>query len=155
MDTHTREVLLRNDSATDVEYPAGFDWQASMAAVKALKPYAEEILGQPLKLDDQVQDASFFAELFVFEEGAVGPNGVTVMVFKIALRFSTFGGMATVHTNSAASDLRNYPVDRLARLLERHGFQYIDAQSLGEPYDGKLKGLGGEATWWFRFFDYM
>jgi hypothetical protein len=155
MDTRTHEILMRNDSATNVEYPPGFDWQESMAAVKALKPQAEEILGQPLKLDDQVQDASFFAELFVFEEGAVSPNGVTTMVFKIAIRFSTFGRMATVHTNSAASDLRNYPVGRLARLLEQHGFHYIDAQSLGERYNGKLKGLGGDATWWFRFFDYM
>jgi hypothetical protein len=155
MDARIREILMRNDSATAVEYPPGFDWQEAMAAVKALKPKAEELLGQPLKLDDQVQDASFFAELFVFEEGAVGPNGATTMVFKIAIRFSTFGKMATVHTNSAASDLRKYPVDRLARLLEQHGFQYIDAPSLGEPYDGKLNGLGADATWWFRFFDYM
>jgi hypothetical protein len=155
MDMRTLTILLKNDSATDVEYPPSFNWQESMAAVKALKPHAEEILGQPLKLDDQVQDASFFAELFVFEEGAVGPNGVTAMVFKIAIRFSTFGKMATVHTNSTASDLRRYPVDRLAQLLEQYGFQYVDAHSLGEPYDGRLKGLGSSASWWCRFFDYM
>jgi len=89
MDAHIHDILVQNDSPTDVEYPSGFDWQASIAAVKALKPQAERILGQPLKLDDQVQDASFFAELFVFEDGAVGPNGVTTMVFKIAIRFST------------------------------------------------------------------
>src|SRR3954451_4308118 len=109
MDTRTHEILLRNDIATDVEYPPGFDWHASMVAVKALKPRAEDILGQPLKLDDQVQDASFFAELFVFADGVVDPNGVATMVFKIAIRFSTFGKMATIHTNSAASDLHKYP----------------------------------------------
>jgi|SRR5215472_2452409 len=159
MDTRIHDFLLQTDSATDVEYPSDFDWQASMTTVKALKPHAERILGQPLKLDDQVQDASFFAELFVFEDGAAGPNGVTTMVFKIAIRFSTFGKMATIHTNSAASDLNKYPVARLAELLEQHGFRYIPAESLGERYDGKLKGLdrslGGEATWWYRFFDYM
>lgn len=155
MDTVTRQILLQNDSATDVEYPPGFDWQASMAAVRELKPHAEEALGQPLKLDDQVQDASFFAELFVFEDGAVGPNGTTAMLFKIAIRFSTFAKMATIHTNSVKSDLRNYPVDRLAKLLLESGFQFIDAASLRESYDGKLKWLGSEATWWGRFFDYM
>jgi len=159
MDARIHDILLRNDSATDVEYPPGFDWRVSMAAVEALKPHAERILGQPLKLDDQVQDASFFAELFVFEEGAVGPNGATVMVFKIAIRFSTFGKMATIHTNLAASDLDKYPVARLADLLEKHGFQFIPVEALSDQYDGKLKGLGqsagAEATWWYRFFDYM
>src|SRR5262245_11956610 len=72
MDARIHDILWENDSATDVEYQPSFDWQASMAAVKALKSDAEQILGQPLKLDDQVQDASFFAELFVFEDGAVG-----------------------------------------------------------------------------------
>jgi hypothetical protein len=159
MDARIHDILLQSDSATNVECPPGFDWQASMAAVKALKPEAEQILGQSLKLDDQVQDASFFAELCVFEDGAVGPNGVTTLVFKIAIRFSTFAKMATIHTNSAASDLGRYPVTRLAELLEKTGFQYIPAESLAERYDGTLQWLdqrvGGAATWWYRFFDYM
>jgi hypothetical protein len=57
------------------------------------------------------------------------------------------------------ADLDKYLVARLAELLEQHGFQYIPAESLSERYDGKLKGLdqsvGSEATWWYRFFDYM
>jgi hypothetical protein len=106
-----------------------------------------------------VQDASFFAELCVFEDRAVDPSGATVMVVKITIRFSTFGKMATMHTNSTASDLDKYPMARLANVLEQHGFHYIPAESLSERYNGKLKGLdqsvGGEATWWYRFFDYM
>ena len=145
MDTRTREILMKNDSATDLEYPPGFNWEASMAAIRALRLHAEKVLGQALELDDQVQDASFFAELFV----------VTAMAFKIALRFSTFGRMATVRTNSAASDLGECAVTRLVSLFGAHGFCYVDPQSLSEPYDGELKGLGGEATWWHRFFDYM
>jgi hypothetical protein len=50
-------------------------------------------------------------------------------------------------------------VARLADLLEQHGFKYIPAEALVARYDGKLKGLdqivGSEATWWYRFFDYM
>ncbi|MFO0803741.1 MAG: hypothetical protein U0791_11565 [Gemmataceae bacterium] len=129
-----------------------------MAVVRALQPEAERILNHPLKLDCP-QDASYFAELFVFEDGAVGSNGASVMVFKIALRFSSFGKMATVHTNSAASDLALYPVAQLEQILEKAGFQFIPAESLSERYDGKLKGLGhlfgSKATWWYRFFDYM
>jgi len=159
MDTHTRQLMLQNDTAAHVECPPGFDWQVSMAVVKALKPHAERILGQPLKLDDQVQDASFFAELFVLEDGAINPYGSTALVFKIAIRFSAFGKMATIHTNSTASDVQKYPVAQLAKLLEQHGFEYIPAEFLNEPYDGKLKalghGLGMDCTWWCRFFDYM
>jgi hypothetical protein len=103
-----------------------------MATVKALKPHAERILGQPVKRDDPVQDAWLFAELFVFEDGAVGPNGVTTMVFPIAIRLSTFGKMATIPTHSAASDRNKYPVTRLAELLEPHGFRSIPVESLGE-----------------------
>lgn len=159
MDPHIYQILLQHDSATDVEFPPGFDWQASMAAVKSLKPEAERILGEPLKLDDRVQDASFFTELFLLEKGVAGVNGEAPMVFKIGIRFSTFGKMATIHTNSPASVLSNSTVDRLAELLNRAGFQYIPVEALAERYDGKVKWLdqsvGGEATWWFRFFDYM
>src|SRR5262249_52875263 len=119
MDARSHAILLESDSATDIESPPGFDWQQSMAAGNVLKPHAERILGQSLRLDDQVQDASFFAELFVFEDGAVGPNGVTTTVFKIAIRFSTFGKMATIHTNSPAPALDKYPVTRLVELLEQ------------------------------------
>ncbi|MBL8796310.1 MAG: hypothetical protein JNM56_20590, partial [Planctomycetia bacterium] len=89
MDIHTRELFLSNDTI-GVEYPPDFDWSLSMSAVLAFKSHAENLLGQPLNLDNQVQDASFFADLFIFEDGAVGSNGVTAMVFKIGIRFSSF-----------------------------------------------------------------
>src|SRR5262245_44282080 len=146
MNAATREILSQNDSPTDWEYPPGFDWKSSMAAVRELKPHAKQVLGQPMKLDDQVQDASFFAELFVFEDGAVSSNLVTALIYKIGIRFSMFGKMVTVHTNSPDSDLRNYPVQHLATLLEQRGFQYVDAVALTEPYDGKLKGMDANAT---------
>ena len=63
------QFLLDNDSATDVECPASFDWHKSMTAVKALKPHAERILGLPLKLDENVRDASYFTELCVRRRG--------------------------------------------------------------------------------------
>src|SRR5262249_41989412 len=112
------------------------------------------LLGQPLRVDDQVQDASFFGELFVFEEGAVRPS-VTAMVFKMAIRFSSFGRMATIHTNSALSDLGRYPEDRLAALLAEDGCVSIPGEALVEQYDGVMPNVSADFTWWLRFFDYM
>jgi len=155
VDERLHQVLLSNDSTTDWEYPRDFDWAAAWEAVRQYRTAAELVLGQPLRVDDQVQDASFFAELFVFEDGAVRPDGVTTLVFKIAIRFSSFGRMATIHTNSAISNLDRYPVERLAGLLGDHGFVYIPATALTEPYDGVVPGLGAGFTWWLRFFDYM
>jgi hypothetical protein len=154
VDLRIHQLLLSNDSPTDWEYPQGFDWDAAWRDVRQFLPAAEALIGQPLQVDDQVQDASYFAELFVFEEGAVRPP-VTAMVFKIAIRFSSFGRMATIHTNSALSDLGRYPVERLAALLEEYGFVYIPAEALAEPYDGVMPDVPADFTWWFRFFDYM
>ncbi len=155
MDRRIHQLLVSNDSPTDWEYPSGFDWTAACRAVRLLQPAAEALLEQPLRLDDQVQDASYFAELFVFEDGAVRPP-VTSMVFKIAIRFSSFGRMATIHANSVLSDLGQYPVAPLAALLEVQGFVYVPAEVLAEPYDGVLPHVPADiTTWWGRFFDYM
>lgn len=154
MDERIHELLLSNDNPTDWEYPQGFDWAEGWRSVRQFQTAAEALLGQRLSVDDQVQDASFFGELFVFEDGAVRPH-VTEMVFKLAIRFSSFGRMATIHTNSARSDLGRYPVDRLATLLDEHGFVYIPAEALTEPYDGVLPNVPADFTWWLRFFDYM
>src|SRR5262249_59767760 len=134
---------------------ARFDWNASMQTVREVQPRLEEILGHPLKLDDQVQDASFFAELFWLEDGAVRPNGVVVHCFKIAVRFSSFGRMVTIHTNSATSDLSQYPVKQLVAVLNQHGFQYIDPEALNELYDGRLQTKCAALTCWIRYFDYQ
>jgi hypothetical protein len=154
MDRRIHELLLSNDSSTHWEYPPGFDWAGAWEAVRRYQAAAEEILGYPLKADNQVEDASFFGELFVFEEGAVRPP-VTALVYKIAIRFSSFGRMATIHTNSRQSDLGRYPVDRLAELLEEHGFVYVPAAALDEPYDGVVPNVPKDFTWGTRYFDYL
>jgi hypothetical protein len=158
VDAWIHRLLLSHDGATDSptdwEHPPGFDWVGSWQAVRRFQTAAESVLGQPLRVDDSVQDASFFGELFVFEEGAVRPN-VTTMVFKIAIRFSAFGRMATIYTNSAQSDLKRYPVERLAALLEDHGFVYVPAEALAEPYDGLTPNMPPDFTWGLRFFDYL
>jgi hypothetical protein len=155
VDEAIHQLLLSNDSETDLEFPSGFDWTAASEAVRHFRAPAEFVLGQSLRLDDQVQDASFFAELFVFAEGAVRPDGVTFLCFEIAIRFSSFGRMATIHTNSSLSDLGCSPVDQLAALLGEHGFVHVPVAALAQPYDGKNLGLGANFTWWDRFFDYV
>jgi hypothetical protein len=139
-----------NDTAGDWEFPAGFDYVTSLEQVKHFQLRVEEKLRLRLRLDDQVQDASFFAELFELEEGGVLPNGTTYLVFKIGIRFSTFGRMVTIHGNSPKS----YPLMALIDLLVEHGFQYMDVESLNETYDGEFRQIQRRISWWDRFFDY-
>ena len=95
----------------------------------------------------------------MYEDGAVFPDGGSVGVFKVAIRFSNFGHMATIQTNSPKSKLDNYPVEELAKLVEEYGFRYVSVDVLRKLYDGKFRALdnwcGGNATWWDRFFEYM
>jgi hypothetical protein len=155
VDEDTHRILLDNDSTTNWEHPPEFDWAGSMDRVKAFKVDAEQLLGQPLRFFDQVQDASFFAELYVPHERKTS-HGTEVRM-KIAIRFSNFGGMATVWADRSVSDLNEYPVDRLVRQLTEHGFVPVCADALREVYDGKNDTSWSSArpfTWWLRFFEY-
>jgi hypothetical protein len=78
-----------------------------------------------------------------------------VLHTEIAIRFSSFGKMATICTSLARSEWSAFPLQALAELLAEHGYIYVDAKALDEPYDGKLKGLHDRANWFVRFFDYL
>lgn len=157
MDERTHEILLRNDSATHWEYPPDVDWSDACDRVSRFRTAAEAVLGQPLTEDTGVQDASYFAELYLPRERLMPHGGLEVRK-NLAIRFSNFGRMATILADEQVSSLDRYPVDRLVGLLQEHGFTYIDARALNEPYDGKADAswhVGGPFTWWLRYFDYL
>jgi hypothetical protein len=155
MDNRIHQILLSHDSSTDWECPSDFNWESEWEDVRALHPEAEAILGVALRVDDGVQDASFFAELYLLEEGAIRPSGVIAHLFKIAIRFSSFGRMVTIHSNSARSSLTDYPIHQLIELLQKRGYTYIAPEDLQFPYDGGLPVNDSKFTWWYRFFDYL
>lgn len=63
MDPDTLRVLLAADDPVECEAPPGFDWEREIGKVRELVPVLEQITGRKFEADDQVQDASFFAEL--------------------------------------------------------------------------------------------
>lgn len=68
MDAAKLQLLEMIDDLVACEYPANFDFCASMQRVKALKPKLDAIAQKSFEIDENVQDASFFTELAIFEE---------------------------------------------------------------------------------------
>lgn len=138
--------LQAADDADHWEFPPGFDWQKSMSRVRELRPILEELAGNTLTIDDQVQDASYFASLSVTE-----PIGGKVNHRRevFAIYFSCFGSLAAVWNEGVLSPAT---LDRIKDALERQGLVVLDAVQLREPYTGLHKGFAG--TWLDRFFNY-
>lgn len=148
MRAELRRLLQSADDAVDAERPAGFAYDAALEEVRRLAPTIEAIVGQPLVIDEHVQDASFFTDLAL--QHAHGRFINT----SLAVRFSSFGRLFSVWS-VCESDEALAP-DVIARVVEvgrAAGFVYVDANELSEPYDGVHPHVRG--TWWIRFFDYL
>lgn len=155
MDTNLKKKLLDADVAGHWEYPPDWKWPECMAKIEAVRPLLAEVVGK-LDMDQNVQDASFTTDLFVLEEGARDPVTNSVAhVYKLAIRFSNFGNLVTIFTNSVRRTLSDYPVARLETILKEHGFDPVPADQLNVPYDGKNVPFENGLTWWTRYFDYL
>ncbi|MFC4637921.1 hypothetical protein [Deinococcus hohokamensis] len=138
----TRELLLQVDSATEWECPTGFDYQTALREVRAFAEDAAQMLNLNFTLDDQVQDASFFADLYEVD-------------LAVGVWFSAFGRMALAFTeNVRAWTSEGVPVE-IVHLLQRHGYGVVQPQDGTDMYDGALKDLRGKTTWIGRLFDYL
>ena len=109
MEQFVREILEQYDDPKNAEYPPGFVWSSFHDRLMALQPELERIADRPFVLDDQVQDASFFADLSIQRSGSQ-PNLIDTV---FAIRFSNFGGLpqpgVTVRSsNSRTPPLRNW-----------------------------------------------
>jgi hypothetical protein len=152
MDARIHDLLVKFDSTTEIEYSADFDWADAMQRVRSLQPRLEAILGERLRLDDQIQDATYCADLFVLDE-EMNVEGMRFLISRIYISFSNFGDLATIAIG--AKHLDRYPLSALSTALEEHGFVPIPAEALDEPYDGKLdRRYGWPATWRDRYFNY-
>jgi hypothetical protein len=146
----TLGLLLAADDPVNWEFPDGWceEYPRAMERVRAVAADLERVLGLSFQLDDQVQDASFFADLAAIRLDA---NGKQECIFTI--RFSAFGKLFTIwqweNTAIPASDLAT-----VISIVRSHGFEYVDAEALEESYTGSHPGFR-HATWWVRFFDYL
>lgn len=157
MDARTLQLLLDADDRHNVEAPDTFDYQHELARVRALQPIVEQAVGQQFELDTNVQDASFFTELVIREQDAqyhpmLGQAFYTIF----AVRFSAFGNLFTVWGNSPTNQVNKELISKVISIAQEHGFVYIDAVSLDEPYSGESTTFMEDVrvpTWWGRFFD--
>ena len=150
MNPETLQLLLSaDDTDPDAFYnPAGFDWKKEMDRVRSLKPELEGILGRSLELDDQVQDASYFAQLAaIVPEQSPGPIETAISVI-----FSAFGNLFTVWSNIPGL-VPASTVQSVIVAVQRHDFRYVDGESLSETYSGE-NPFFQRNNWCYRFFDY-
>ena len=147
-------TLLPADHATGCEAPPDFEWELAMQAVRALRPIAETITGRSFEIDEQVQDASFFTDLAIYEDESSDQGG-SIRHTILALRFSAFGNLFTtwsVCPDHAKLDAKM--VQQLILVAEDAGLVYVCASDLDGEYTGP--NLHFENTsWWTRFFDYL
>lgn len=150
MDDALHKLLLSSDVEGSWEHPPNAKWKLAIAGVKRLKPQIEAALGFELRLDQDVQDASFFADLGLLVEQR-DPAGVVHLCYEICFRFSWFSKLYTVYGNTWESRMTK----EAGLLLERAGFTYVPKEALAEPYDGVNTPYEPGLTWWVRYFDYL
>jgi hypothetical protein len=128
-------------------------WKQEIARVKELKPQLERASGHAFELEDNVQDASFFADLAAHTKARPGLGGQIVGT-ELAIRFSGFGRLVTIF--STESDESPLPqAASLVGILEAAGYLYVPCEVLEEEYSGNLADRFPQiTTWWLRFFDY-
>jgi hypothetical protein len=150
MDKVLHKLLISCDVKDSWEHPPDADWSSSLAEVERLRPLLEDALGHQLRLDQDVQDASFFADLGVLvEQSAV--DGSIWLCYEICFRFSWFSRLYTIHGNS----WREFDIDTAMSLLKHAGYIYVPEESLHYPYDGVNVPFEAGLTWWVRYFDYL
>ena len=150
MTPELHQILIQNDVQGEWEYPPGANWSEEIARVKKLTPELEEILESSLRLDDGVQDASFFADLGILAKQK-NPNGTVYLCYLICIRFSWFGGMFSIYGKNA----EKYDTSKIIQVLNRHGYTYVQACELDTAYDGINIPYESNLTWWVRYFDYL
>ena len=98
-------------------------------------------------LDSNIQDATFFAELFVAK---VSDNGTRAdVVFSIT--FSCFGNFVTIQNNAYLPDER---VRQMQSLLNSSGYFVVESTELLCKYTG-VNVAFSERTWFDRYFNYI
>lgn len=101
MNKNIKDILINFDDPIECEYPKTFNYLIEMEEVKKIKDNLKTYI--KLDLDDQIQDASFFADLYILDKHEL-KNKITgksyVLTYDICIRFSCYGKMVTIFSNS-------------------------------------------------------
>ena len=141
--TDYMQLLKANDDPRYAERLPDFDLDAAQARFTAM---AQEIVaafpGSRYETGTEIQDASFHGQV------AVAFAGHFALV-----RVSNFGGFATIADEDDCLDAAAR--DRLVTAVAAHGYTFIPAEVLNQPYDGDNPGVRGFRSWWYRYFDWI
>lgn len=153
MKVETRNILLEFDEKGRFETPSKFDYKTLVNRVDRVTADLEQNFGLTFKIDNQVQDASFYCDIRIPRELVLKPRPN----LGCSVRISNFGGLATINFEEEYSAKI---ISTIKEILERHDFIYISSDDLDQEYDGQFeefkKNLGGDLpTWQIRYFDYL
>lgn len=138
------QFLIKNDDPTYWEHPPNFDYRASLVKFECFAKDLSQLIDTPLKSESgtNIQDASFHSQIYL-----PLPDGHHALI-----RFSNFGNMTTI---SEDEPLPEDTLNRLKALFDKHGYIYVPATVLDQPYSGCNPGVRGIDTWWIRYFDWV
>lgn len=153
MTTETRKILLEFDEKGRYETPSNFDYKELVNQVAILSNDLQQHFGLTFKINDQVQDASFYCDIQIPHELVLKPRPN----MGYSIRISNFGRLANI---SAEERYSAESILTIKKFLERHNFIYLSDDELEHEYDGQFeefkKILGGEVpSWQLRYFNYL
>ncbi|MEQ8473872.1 MAG: hypothetical protein RIC35_21930 [Marinoscillum sp.] len=148
-----KKLLLNFDEDGRWETPSNFDYDKLRTQVTKLVNELEKTFDLSFVLDDQVQDASFFADIRIPHELVNNPR----TDLEYSLRISNFGNLSTINFQDEYSEATT---NKFIEAFKRTGFSYVNADELDNDYDGTFKQFRnsqGEysSTWYIRYFDYI
>jgi len=141
---------LRAADCDAYEYPPNFNWESEMKRVKGLIWNLENRLGVILKVDENVQDASYFAEIYHRYLDRETNQWNT----PISFMFSSFGGLFTQWSNSDFCRPPTKNIEDAVEYIGSQGFVFVSGDVLEQKYDGLATRLHGY-TWHARYFSYL
>lgn len=148
-----KEVLSEFDEIGKYETPTNFKYKKLLQDVQALIVALEKEFGLPFKIDDQIEDASFFCDINTPTELARDNQSNC----NYSLRVSNFGRMTSLNFEENYSQAT---IQKIVANLDSNNFNYISSEILDMEYDGKFDKFydilgGAKPTWRIRYFDYL
>lgn len=148
-----KEILLRFDEINRYETPSQFNYPDLKKQVNDLSNKLKKRFGYYFKIDDQVQDASFYCDLKIPIELVVNPKPN----IGYSIRISNFGNLSTINFQEEYSQETSIGI---IEQLEENGFLFIDAEEIEIAYNGIFEDFkkitpDNQPTWYVRYFDYL
>lgn len=142
----TMNDLIAADDQKHWESPPGFCLETAIQEIAALREPLSKHTGLVFEQEMNVQDASYFTELYVHE-----PPRDRVIETMVGVRFSSFARFFTILGCSSVRPLTDDLRQRIMEFVCERGFIYVSSELLAQPY----RDPNMFRNWRIRFFDYL